>query len=189
MKPESRMWWAWAMVVALSCTLVGARSSSTFAQDADPVLTIVEPGPQSPLVGVVRMRAEVTPAVVDVRHVEFYVNGELACVAPAPVPFECVWDAGSSPDPRIVRVLARLGSGGRLVRSMRTRARPAALFSAGTDAILVPVMVEDRRGRFVENLLVDDSRFSRTASCRIPLSSRPRVSRSISCWPSISARA
>lgn len=150
------MWWAWAMLVALSCTLVGARSSSTFAQDADPVLTIVEPGPQSPLVGVVRMRAEVTPVVVDVRQVEFYVNGELACVAPAPAPFECVWDAGSSPDSRIVRVLARLGSGGRLVRSMRTRARPAALFSAGTDAILVPVMVEDRRGRFVENLSVDD---------------------------------
>ena len=124
-------------------------------QNAEPVLTILEPGPQSLLVGVVRLRAEVVPAV-EVRQVEFYVNGEPACVAPAPAPFECVWDAGSSPDPRIVRVLARLGSGGRLVRSMRTRARPAALFSAGTDAILVPVVVEDRRGRFVENLTLDD---------------------------------
>ena len=82
------------------------------------MLTILEPGPQSPLIGVVRMRAEVVPAV-DVRQVEFFVNGVLACTAPAPVPFECVWDAGRNFDPRIVRVVARLTGGGRLVRSMR----------------------------------------------------------------------
>ena len=155
MKLNPRVLWALAVCMALSCPLAGSRASNALAQEADPVLTIVEPDPQTPLAGIVRMRAEVVPAV-DVERIEFYVNGVPACTTPAPAPFECVWDAGSSPDPRIVRVVARLAAGGRLVRSMRTRGRPAALFSAGTDAILVPVMVEDRRGRFVENLTLDD---------------------------------
>ena len=87
------MSWALAVCVALSYPLAGSHASSARAQDADPVLTIVEPAPQSPLVGVVRMRAAVVPAV-DVERVEFFVNGAPACAAPAPAPFECSWDAG-----------------------------------------------------------------------------------------------
>lgn len=63
---------------------------------------------------------------------------------------------GYVPGPRIVRVVARFGAGGRLVRSMRARGRPAALVSAGTDVVLVPVMVQDRRGRFVDDLALED---------------------------------
>ena len=155
MGPRSRWSGVLAACMAILYSPAGLRPTNAQVQDADPVLTILEPGPQSPLIGVVRMRAEVVPAV-DVRQVEFFVNGVLACTAPAPVPFECVWDAGRNFDPRIVRVVARLTGGGRLVRSMRTRGRPAALFSAGTDATLVPVVVVDRRGRFVEDLTLDD---------------------------------
>ena len=152
---KSRLSSTLAVCFAILCPLTGSRPLNAGVQDANPVLTIVEPGPQTPLVGVVRMRAEVVPAA-GVRSVEFFVNGVLACTGSAPTPFECSWNAGDSADARIVRVVARLASGGRLVRSMRTRGRPAALFSTGTNAILVPIVVQDRRGRFVDNLTLDD---------------------------------
>ena len=155
MEAKPRMSWVLAACMALSWPLAGSQPSNAPAQEADPVLTIVEPDPQTPLAGIVRMRAEVVPAV-DVERVEFFVNGVPACTAPAPAPFACSWDAGDSSEPRIVRVVARFGSGGRLVRSMRARGRPAALFSAGTDVILVPVVVQDRRGRFVDDLTLED---------------------------------
>ena len=155
MELKPRMSWALAVCMALSGPLAGSLPSHARAQEADPVLTIVEPDPQTPLAGVVRMRAEVVPAA-DVVRVEFFVNGVPACTALAPAPFECVWDAGDSSEVRIVRVVARFSGGGRLVRSMRARGRPAALFSAGTDVILVPVEVQDRRGRFVDGLSPDD---------------------------------
>ena len=155
MEPKPRMSWVLAACMALSWPPAGPQASNARAQEAGSVLTIVEPGPQTPLAGIVRMRAEVVPAV-DVERVEFYVNGVPACTAPAPAPFECSWDAGDGSEPRIVRVVARFRGGGRLVRSMRARGRPAALFSTGTDVVLVPVVVQDRRGRFVEGLAPDD---------------------------------
>ena len=155
MELKPRMWWALAVCTALCCPLAAWRPSNVLAQAADPELRIVEPDPQTPLAGIVRMRAEVAPAA-DVERIEFYVNGAPACTAPAPAPYECSWDAGASAQPRIVRVVARFSGGGRLVRSMRTRGRPAALFSAGTDVILVPVVVQDRRGRFVDDLTLGD---------------------------------
>ena len=155
MELQPRMWWALAACTALSCQLAASRPSNALAQPADPELRIVEPDPQTPLAGIVRMRAEVVPAA-DVERVEFFVNGAPACTAPAPAPYECSWDAGDSAQPRLVRVVARFSGGGRLVRSMRTRGRPAALFSAGTDVVLVPVVVQDRRGRFVDGLTPDD---------------------------------
>ena len=152
---KSRLSSTLAVCFAILCPLTAFNGREPGVQDANPVLTIVEPGPQTPLVGVVRMRAEVVPAA-GVRSVEFFVNGVPACTASAPTPFECSWNAGDSADARIVRVVARLASGGRLVRSMRTRGRPAALFSTGTNAILVPIVVQDRRGRFVDDLTLDD---------------------------------
>ena len=155
MELKPRMSWTLAVCMALFCPLGGSLPSHARAQETVPVLTIVEPDPQTPLAGIVRMRAEVVPAA-DVVRVEFFVNGVPACTAPAPAPFECAWDAGDGSEARIVRVVARFSGGGRLVRSMRARGRPAALFSAGTDVVLVPVVVQDRRRRFVGDLTLED---------------------------------
>ena len=129
----------------------GAPAASA---QTDPVLTIVEPDGQAQLAGVVRLRADVTPAD-GAEAVEFFVDGSRVCVVPAP-PFECAWDAGPRAEAHVVRVVARLGGGRRVVRSVLTRAGPAAFFSTGTSAVLVPVTVRDRRGRFVEGLTRDD---------------------------------
>ena len=148
--------WLWA--VAACAALGGAparmQAPAAGAPDADPVLTLVEPDSQTALVGVVRMRAEVVPAG-GVEAVEFFVDGAPACTAPTP-PFECAWNAGSRPEARVVRVVARLGGGRRLVHSIRTPGRSATFFSAATSMVLVPVVVRDRRGRLVEGLTADD---------------------------------
>ena len=131
-----------------------AAGAAAASAQADPVLTIVEPDGQTELAGVVRLRAEVAPSD-HVEAVEFFVDGSRVCVVPTP-PFECGWDAGPRAEAHVVRVAARLGGGRRVVRSVLTPAGPAAFFSTGTSAVLVPVAVFDRRGRFVPGLTRDD---------------------------------
>ena len=131
----------------------GARAPAA-AQGAAPVLTILEPDAEAYLVGNVRLRADVEPAD-GVEAVEFFVDGSRVCAVAEP-PFECAWDAGPRAEPRVVRVVARLEGGRRLVHSVRTRERAGAFFSTGTTAVLVPVSVRDRRGRVVEGLTEDD---------------------------------
>ena len=140
--------------IVSAMTRPGVSAPAASIQNPGPVLTILDPDGQAYLVDVVRLRAEVTPAD-DVEAVEFFVDGARVCVAPAP-PFECAWDAGPRAESHVVRVVARLGGGRRLVHSVRTRERPAAFFSTRTSAVLVPVAVRDRRGRAVEGLTQDD---------------------------------
>lgn len=153
--PRSRLSWMPAAMLALASALASGQPPHARAQDAGPELTIVEPDPRSPLLGVVRMSADVVPAA-GVVSVEFQVNGAPACTALPPPPFSCVWEAGDGPEAIVVRAVARLADGGRAVRSMRARGRPPTLFSAGTSMVLVPVVVQDRRGRFVTGLTEED---------------------------------
>lgn len=139
---------------ALLAALAGPATVPVAPQETEPALAIVEPGPDGLLVDSVRLRAEVTGAA-DVEEVTFFVDGAPACVAPAPG-FACVWDAGPRVLPRVVRAVASRGGGGRLVRSIRTRARPQLFFSAEANLVIVPIVVRDRRGRFVDGLTRDD---------------------------------
>ena len=139
-------------LVALLAVLAAAPPAP--AQEAPPALTIDEPGADAYLVDRVQLRATVT-GVVDVAAVAFFVDGAPACEAPAPG-FTCAWDAGPRVRARVVRAVARLPDGGRLVHSVRTRDRPATFFTAETSVLLVPVVVRDRRGRFVDGLTQDD---------------------------------
>ncbi len=153
--PQSCRSWIPAAILAIGSVLASGQPPHARAQDARPELTIVEPDPASPLVGTVRMRADLVPAD-GVVLVDFQVNGAPACTALPPPPFTCAWEAGDGPEAAVVRAVARLADGGRVVRSIRARGRPPTLFSAGTSMVLVPVVVQDRRGRFVTGLSLDD---------------------------------
>ena len=133
---------------------VAALAAAPPAQEAAPALIIEEPTADAYLVDRVRLRATVT-GVVAVEAVEFFVDGAPACAAPAP-DFTCAWEAGTRVRARVVRAVARLADGGRLVRSVRTRDRPETFFTAETSLVLVPIVVRDRRGRFVDGLTRDD---------------------------------
>lgn len=142
------------LLIALAATPLARAWQAAQAQPAAPDLIIEEPGDDTYLVDLVSLRAVVTgPVAVDA--VEFFVDGVPACVAPAP-DFTCLWDAGPRVRARIVRAVARLDGESRLVRSVRTRARPATFFTAETNLVLVPIVVRDRRGRFVAGLSRED---------------------------------
>ncbi len=133
---------------------VAALAAAPPAQEAAPALIIEEPTADAYLVDRVRLRATVT-GVVAVEAVEFFVDGAPACAAPTP-DFTCAWEAGPRVRARVVRAVARLADGGRLVRSVRTLDRPETFFTAETNLVLVPIVVRDRRGRFVDGLTRDD---------------------------------
>jgi VWFA-related protein len=113
--------------------------------------------------GTTALRAEVDPALADaVVRVDFRLDGQPFCVRERP-PFECEWDAGSSPGAHVVRAAALLKDGRRLVASLRTAA-PAPLavnrrgrftLTSDVDVVQVVATVTDDRGRFVGNLGMD----------------------------------
>ena len=134
----------------------GLAAQAPAAQDGQPTLAILEPTDESYLAGVVRLRADVTPADA-VTVVEFFVDGAPVCEVRVP-PFQCDWNAGPAIAAHIVRVRARLRDGRRLVDSVRSRELDTLQETSGVNAVLVPVVVTDRRERFVRNLTRDDFR-------------------------------
>lgn len=113
-------------------------------------LSIVEPQSGEYLAGPVTLRAEVAPRGVEVTRADFFVDGLAVCRLTS-LPLTCAFDAGTAVKERQVRVTVLLKSGERVVASVRT----AALRlddAAATNAVLVPVVVWDWRGRFVPGL-------------------------------------
>ena len=133
----------------------GSAAGARAGAQADPALTIVEPDDQSQLAGVVRLRADVAPAD-DGRGGRVLRRRLTGLRGPRPAVRVRLGTRGRRAEAHVVRVAARLGGGRRVVRSVLTRAGPVAFFSTETSAVLVPVAVRDRRGRFVDGLTRDD---------------------------------
>lgn len=89
----------------------------------------------------------------------FSVDGETICTIER-TPFECRWDAGPEIRDHLVRVVALLADGRRLVRSVSTRGRDGSdvntVFRVGVEAVELTAVVTDWRGRFVRDLKRDE---------------------------------
>lgn len=118
-------------------------------------LRVVEPLPNAEVSGPSTIRLELASApTTGVRDVRVTVDGRMACVRATP-PFECPWDFGESTRRHVVRAVATLADGRRLVASVSTGApRATTGFVVGVEAELVQVTatVTDARGRFVSGL-------------------------------------
>jgi Ca-activated chloride channel homolog len=114
-----------------------------------PQLTIEAPEPGAYVSGQTIIRAAV-PRGVSVSSVTFFADGRVACVDEA-APWECTWDAGATIAEHLVRVVATVTGGTRLVASIRTRGTGYAE-RVDVDAVQVTVTVTDRDGRFVSGL-------------------------------------
>jgi Ca-activated chloride channel homolog len=151
MKPSSRLLCAIAMTAAAAASTV-ARPG-VFAAQADradsPRLTVVSPEPDAYVSGPTLIQASLAPAGA-ATSVAFFVDGELACTVTR-VPFECGWNAGRAVIEHQLRVVATLAAGGRIVRTVRTKAIGYAE-SVDVNSVQVTATVPDGHGHFVRRL-------------------------------------
>jgi VWFA-related protein len=135
-----------------------ARATTPAAQPARPdagaLLTVVRPKPEDVIVGATEFEATI-PAGLRLARLEFFVDGVLACTLTA-TPLTCSWDAGSEIRSRVVRAVATLESGQRVTETVKTSAIEARYELVDVRAVLVPTVVTDRNGRFVEGLTQTD---------------------------------
>ena len=144
--------WPTALCVA-AAVATGAAAIGAAAAHGQPTATLLEvlsPDGTRYLSGRERLAVRLTPAGAAAR-VEFFVDGQRVCLRER-LPFECDWDAGPDGEARVVRILATLGDGRRLVRRVHTPARAGVTFRTVVDVVLIPTIVTDRRGRYVTDL-------------------------------------
>ena len=124
------------------------------AQEPPPELAIrvVSPEPDAYVSGVTLFKAAVVPAVkaLEVNQLLFFADGKQVCNVLDPIAAECTWDAGAEVRSHVLRVVANLKNGGRLVASSRTRGLDQ-VEKVMVEVVQVTAVVTDR-GRFVPGL-------------------------------------
>jgi Ca-activated chloride channel family protein len=115
-------------------------------------IRIVSPGPDTYLSGPVLLRAVLEPQrrAREAERVVFYADGHLVCTVTDPVRAECPWDAGAEVKEHLIRVVADLADGGRIVATTRTKGLEHAE-SVTVDVVQVTAVVNDG-SRFVKGL-------------------------------------
>jgi Ca-activated chloride channel family protein len=118
-------------------------------QEPAPLVQILNPEPGAVVNGETTLTAGVDPPAA-AAGVVFFVDGHETCEVAAP-PFECQWDAGPDVVEHQIRLVVTLTSGGRIVRTLRTK---GLLFDekVDVDAVQVTVTVTDSSGRFVAGI-------------------------------------
>jgi len=143
------------MQARLVAGLVGMAVWTLGAQAPDLSLRIVSPGPDTYLSGPVLLKALVEPAprAREAARVLFYADGRLVCNIVDVVRAECPWDAGAEVKEHLIRVVADLDGGGRLVSTARTKALDLAE-RVTVDVVQLTAVVNDGT-RFVKGLARD----------------------------------
>lgn len=137
-----------SFVTALTVALIG----TTQAQAPEGSLAIVAPEADSFLSGTVRLAARIEPSqrIPDVTQVLFYADGRLVCTVMEPTRPECTWDAGADVREHVIRAVAELRGGGRLVGSLRTKKLDHAEM-VDVEIVQLTAVVSDRQ-RFISGL-------------------------------------
>ena len=118
-------------------------------------LVISSPAEGSYITGPVLLQARAkSPGTV--RAVTFFADGRSVCTVARP-PFECNWDAGAGLKEHVVRAVATLADGGKLVATSRTRSA-GYIEAVEVEVVQVTATVTDNEGRFVKGLTRDQFR-------------------------------
>ena len=120
-----------------------------------PSIHLTSPTDGTYLMGAVRFTIAFEPAslVNQVQNVRWFADGRQVCTASA-APYACEWDAGAFVTEHLVRAVATLKTGERLVASARTAAVEYAE-AVDVDAIQITAVVTSG-GRFVTGLKAED---------------------------------
>jgi Ca-activated chloride channel family protein len=138
------------VLLCLGALLSAAVSGE--ARQAEARLVIVSPAPESYITGPVMLQVR-TGRPDQVRQVTFFADGRSVCTIVSP-PFECAWDAGAGIREHVIRAVATLVDGERLVATTRTRSA-GYTESVEVEVVQVTATVTDNAGRFVKGLTRD----------------------------------
>ncbi len=141
-------------------TLALLLAAPAWGQEAIEV-KIVSPPPDAYVTDQLALEVEILPRerrgeVVDVT---FYADGKLVCRSTDAQRPKCPWDAGAVIRSHLIRVVAALKSGERVVATTRTREIDYAL-TADVQVVQVNASVIDRRGGFVGGLTPESFRLT-----------------------------
>src|SRR5688500_19568927 len=119
---------------------------------AELVVRIVAPEPDTYVSGLTVLKAEVLPKMLATRvaQILFFADGKQVCNVLDPLNAECEWDAGAEVRPHVFRVVANLIGGGRLVASSRAKGLDQ-VEKVSVDVVQITAAVTDRN-RFVSGL-------------------------------------
>jgi VWFA-related protein len=134
--------------------LAAALASASAGTAQAPVeIRIVSPVADSYVSDRISLEARIEPLSrrTEVTDIVFFVDGVEVCRSAPVLRPRCNYDAGARVKSHLVRVVATLASGGRVVASSRTRGLEYA-DSVDVRAVQVNVSVFDRRGVFVRGL-------------------------------------
>src|SRR4051794_40724158 len=114
--------------------------ASAQAPPEAPRLAILSPDSDAYVSGLTVLRAAIDPPDA-ASALSFFVDGRQLCVVAHP-PFECEWEAGRAVTEHQIRIVATLASGGRVVKTLRTRELGYAE-NVDVDVVQVTVTVTD----------------------------------------------
>ncbi len=126
--------------------LIGVLAAQTAPA---PELDIVSPVADAYISGTTVLRATLTAPDAATR-VLFSVDGKQVCSAGTP-PFECSWEAGANIVAHQIRVVADLKSGGRVIKTLRTRSLGYAE-KVDVDVVQIIATVMNGSGHFVTGI-------------------------------------
>jgi Ca-activated chloride channel family protein len=127
---------------------------SAYAQEQGPSIDILSPDENSYISGPITLNAKLTPANTPVERVSFFADGKLVCTIEQ-IPYVCNWDSGPLLNAHVIRVVAALKNGQRLVKTIRTKNANVAE-RVDVHAVQVSVLVRDKDGNFVSGLKARD---------------------------------
>lgn len=138
-------------VPVVACVLAAALGVLS-AQEPQIAIRILSPSPDDYLSGEVRLEAAIVPPalVSRVTQVRLFANGQQVCNILDLSRLECAWDAGPAIRAHVIRAVAELVGGGRVVTSLRTKDLDVAERSS-VEVTQVTAVVTDG-GRFVKGL-------------------------------------
>ncbi len=125
------------------------------AQPADAPIAIASPADGSYVSGPITLEARVAGGI-DVRQMTFFADGRSVCTVVAR-PWVCPWDAGAGIRDHVIRVVATLAGGRRVVVTVRTRNAGYAE-TVDVEVVQVTATVTDDSGHFVKALTRDQFR-------------------------------
>lgn len=145
----------WLARLAWLAVLLAAAPPPVAAQDPAGGLKIVSPPEGSYITGPVTIQVKADdPAAV--REVTFFADGRNVCTSARP-PFECTWDAGVGLRDHVIRVVASMANGQRLVATTRTK-NAGYTESVDVEVVQVTATVTDSQNAFVRGLTRDKFR-------------------------------